>query len=94
MKKVIRLTESDLHRIVKESVKRVLREGVMDDASFNSTVIDKILDDISPDGSPVNVRDYNVSEIMRRYGVDERIAKEVKKRLINNSLFDTPMREF
>ena len=26
-KKRIRLTESDLHRIVKESVKRVLREG-------------------------------------------------------------------
>ncbi len=27
MKKIIRLTESDLHRIVKESVKRVLRES-------------------------------------------------------------------
>lgn len=27
MKKVIRLTESDLHRIVKESVKRMIREG-------------------------------------------------------------------
>ena len=27
MKKLIRLTESDLHRIVKESVNRVLREG-------------------------------------------------------------------
>jgi hypothetical protein len=27
MKKIIRLTESDLHRIVKESVRRILREG-------------------------------------------------------------------
>ena len=27
MKKVIRLTEGDLHRIVKESVKKVLKEG-------------------------------------------------------------------
>lgn len=26
MKKIVRLTESDLHRIVKESVKRILRE--------------------------------------------------------------------
>jgi hypothetical protein len=26
MKKIIRLTESDLHRIIKESVKRILRE--------------------------------------------------------------------
>lgn len=27
MKKVVRLTEQDLHRIVKESVKRMLKEG-------------------------------------------------------------------
>ena len=33
MKRIIRLTESDLHRIIKESVKRILREedfGSMD----------------------------------------------------------------
>ena len=29
-KKLIRLTESDLHRIVKESVNRALREGIDD----------------------------------------------------------------
>jgi len=29
MKKLIRLTESDLHRIVRESVKRILREDVL-----------------------------------------------------------------
>ena len=28
MKKIVRLTESDLHRIVKESVKRILREDI------------------------------------------------------------------
>lgn len=31
MKKIIRLTESDLHRIVKESVERILREDVLGD---------------------------------------------------------------
>ena len=31
MKKIIRLTEGDLHRIIKESVKRIIREGVDDD---------------------------------------------------------------
>ena len=30
MKKIIRLTESDLHRIVKESVEKILREGAWD----------------------------------------------------------------
>jgi hypothetical protein len=29
-KKLIRLTESDLHRIVKESVNRIIREGLYD----------------------------------------------------------------
>ena len=31
MKKIIRLTESDLHRIIKQSVKRILREDVLGD---------------------------------------------------------------
>ena len=35
MKKLVRLTENDLHKIVKESVKRVLREAVEEeDESF------------------------------------------------------------
>ena len=31
-KKLIRLTESELHRIVKQSVKRIMSESVYDDA--------------------------------------------------------------
>jgi hypothetical protein len=31
MKKIVRLTESDLHRIVKESVRRVIDEAVVVD---------------------------------------------------------------
>lgn len=31
MKKLVRLTEGDLHRIIENSVKRVLRESVYDD---------------------------------------------------------------
>ena len=30
-KKLVKLTESDLHRIVKESVNRIIREGLYDD---------------------------------------------------------------
>ena len=32
MKKLVKLTESDLHRIVKQSVKKVINESVYDDA--------------------------------------------------------------
>ena len=34
MKQIIRLTESDLHRIIKESVNRILKEGVPDPSDF------------------------------------------------------------
>lgn len=34
MKRKIRLTENDLHRIVKESVKRIIREAYTDDDSL------------------------------------------------------------
>jgi hypothetical protein len=43
MKKIIRLTESDLHRIIKESVKRILREedfGSMDGGDIGGSVGD------------------------------------------------------
>ena len=34
MKKIIRLTESDLHKIVKESVEKILKEGVPDPSDY------------------------------------------------------------
>ena len=34
MRKVIRLTESDLHRIIKESVRRIIKEGIPDPSDF------------------------------------------------------------
>ena len=37
MKRITRLTESDLHRIVKESVKRVLREGFTKPSNWKDT---------------------------------------------------------
>ena len=36
MKKVIRLTEGDLHKIIKESVKKIIKEGFEDDYTFRT----------------------------------------------------------
>ena len=36
MKKIVRLTENDLHRIIKESVKRVLRESNVSSHEYNT----------------------------------------------------------
>ena len=49
MKQRIRLTESDLHRIVKESVKRVLRESTDGNLYAQIQTIDKSLSQIDDD---------------------------------------------
>lgn len=54
MKKIIRLTESDLHKIVKESVKRILKE---DYNQFSDG-------DFASDGNPYEMDTYNpISEV-------------------------------
>ena len=40
MKKIIRLTESDLHRLVKESTKRILNEMLYGDEELGKTPFD------------------------------------------------------
>ncbi len=49
MKKLIRLTESDLHRIVKESVKRVLREDTYsyNGDDYRNSIYDKYSSEIN-----------------------------------------------
>jgi hypothetical protein len=75
MKKIIRLTESDLHRIVKESVKRILKE----DNSLELRVAEKILDDIQNNNpellqaSPEDLIEY----VMATHQVPRSIAELV-----------------
>lgn len=45
MKKRIKLTESQLHRLVKESVKNILREAYGEAESIECEMIDTILED-------------------------------------------------
>jgi len=77
MKRIIRLTESDLHRIVKNSVKRILRE----DNSLEMRVAEKILDDIrnnNPEllqGEPEDLIEY----VMATHQVPRNIAELVAK---------------
>ena len=77
MKRIIRLTESDLHRIVKNSVKRILRE----DNSLEMRVAEKILDDIrnnNPEllqGEPEDLIEY----VMATHQVPRSIAELVAK---------------
>ena len=83
MKKVIRLTESDLHRIIKESVKRILKE----DTTFDNHIADKIFDDMVQKGlyRRMNNQMY-VDWIMNSYGLKENqrnVAEMVADKLDN-----------
>jgi hypothetical protein len=47
MKKIVRLTESDLHRIIKESVKRILKEDATSYLIFNEILEDYKAEDMA-----------------------------------------------
>lgn len=69
MKRTIRLTESDIHRLVKESVKKVLREGIGQEdpkeISYRLMVmLGEIQNELNRGGEPVTP-----SEINELYGM-------------------------
>lgn len=68
-KKLIRLTESDLHRIVKESVSRILKE----DNSYNINDMKQFVSDLS-----------NMRRELFRYACDfEGIDQETRQKLVS-----------
>ena len=75
MKKVIRLTESDLHRIVKESVERILEE----DDTFRNHVSQRIIDDLKASKSTHRAGDSEW--IKKRYACNDDVANDVANKL-------------
>ena len=74
-KKTVRLTESDLHRIVKESVKRVLREGLTEPLVFwryindyNGQTEEKTIDELQMEYRKLNHPYFGFVELMKRSG--------------------------
>jgi len=81
MKKIIRLTEGDLHKIIKESVKRILKE----DTWFDNHIADNIFDDMVQKGMYRRMNNSSYVEwIMDSYGLGENqrnIAEKVAEKL-------------
>jgi hypothetical protein len=66
MKQIIKLTESDLHRIIKNSVKRALRESrtvIKEDHGLPDSTTAIIYSDV--------IEDYQAQEIAEEYGISE-----------------------
>jgi hypothetical protein len=82
MKRIIRLTESDLHRIIKNSVKRILKE----DSTFDNHIAGNIYDDIIQKGiyrriQPDKLKDFIINSYGLNYG-EERIANIVVNKVM------------
>ena len=63
MKKIIRLTEQDLHNIVKASVKRILKEDVLGDdwREIEANKEDSIMNNYEPFETQMDSQDHNWS---------------------------------
>ena len=62
MKKIIKLTESELHRIIENSVKRIIKETHGEPESYTGLIYNSILDD------------YKAQEMADEYGLSEEEA--------------------
>ena len=60
MKRIIRLTESDLHRIIKESVRKIIREDVLGN-NWNAVEVGKNdnITDVSNNYEPFDDQKFN-----------------------------------
>lgn len=73
MKKIIRLTESDLHKIVKESVQRILKEGVpdpsdfLDQDPFYANYFDEDGVEYDFEGNPIEEPEFDPDEYYERH---------------------------
>ena len=81
MKKVIRLTENDLHRIVRNSVSRILRETSLDEYEKG----DEWMGQVFRDNENERTTDFNYEEWWRRkedpmFRGERRINQKNKKR--------------
>ena len=80
MKRRIRLTESDLHKIVKESVEKVLDEGIFDFFKNKKPEMTKNEDETPKDHV------YSVKELQWLYDNQENL-NDIEKKVLNAAMW-------
>ena len=91
-KKLIRLTESDLHRIVKQSVNKILKEssydsmGNFDKESSNNDIRERLTDEITKISQEISRSMSTIDGIAKRAVGDEEITN--RARIVINALID------
>lgn len=91
-KKLIRLTENDLHRIVKQSVNKILKESSYDSMgnfnkeSNNSDVRERLTDEITKISQEMSRSMSTIDGVAKRAVGDEEITN--RARIVINALMD------
>ena len=91
-KKLIRLTESDLHRIVKQSVNKILKEssydsmGNFDKESSNNDIRERLTDEITKISQEMSRSMSTIDGVAKRAVGDEEITN--RARIVINALMD------
>lgn len=86
MKKIIRLTENDLHRIIENSVKRIIKESYYDETQLESDNedINKLGDEYWSDHED-RKKAEKYPYLYKKDGKEIRSAKEIEKYMNNRS---------
>ena len=92
MKKLIRLTEQDLNKIVKQSVNKILKEssydsmGNFDKESNNNDVRERLTDEITKISQEMSRSMSTIGSVAQWAVGDEEVAK--RARIVINALID------
>ena len=94
MKKVVRLTESDLHRLIKESVKRILREGKEDEINASWDAYENTFDTYIDGTIPTELDKDNFYPMYHNIGKDKYNTLKTKSEIDYPNEFSTDSKYF
>ena len=94
MKQVIRLTESDLHRLIKESVKRILREGKEDEINASWDAYENTFDTYIDGTIPTKLDKDNFYPMYHNIGKDKYNTLKTKSEIDYPNEFSTDSKYF
>ena len=81
MKQIIKLTETDLHRIVKESVNKILREGANEEISSPKRKLEDAIDNVIGILHAYNEEDFEIltkNEFDNLYDLLSEVSHKIK----------------
>lgn len=94
MKKVVRLTEEDLHRVIVESIQNILNEGKEDEINASWDAFENTFDSDIDGTIPTELDKDNFYPMYHQFGKDKHDSLEARSELDYPSDFSTDSKYF